>query len=208
MQETFFRGLIPACAGKTICRRRRRSNGPAHPRVCGENGRCHAGLPVPNGSSPRVRGKHANKTSQKSRTGLIPACAGKTMVRARSSGLARAHPRVCGENPLTGLTRPRAAGSSPRVRGKRLSGKWAALVAGLIPACAGKTIFGSPLGKKAGAHPRVCGENRRITRWSTFATGSSPRVRGKPALVDYVQDARGLIPACAGKTSHLVTRRA
>ena len=52
-----FSGLIPACAGKTeggggVSRR-----GPAHPRVCGENGLvCLVGN-VAKGSSPRVRGK-------------------------------------------------------------------------------------------------------------------------------------------------------
>ena len=52
------RGLIPACAGKTM------SSGVvftarwAHPRVCGENAIARAAGPGFEGSSPRVRGKH------------------------------------------------------------------------------------------------------------------------------------------------------
>ena len=72
------RGLIPACAGKTLgsCCRFRQCR--AHPRVCGEN----EGSAVVNfqarGSSPRVRGKPFHLCVQTFCDGLIPAWAGKT----------------------------------------------------------------------------------------------------------------------------------
>ena len=74
------RGLIPACAGKTFRRQLHRRSGAAHPRVCGENpkpGRHSTGLA---GSSPRVRGKRARAFPQGLGDGLIPACAGKTLL--------------------------------------------------------------------------------------------------------------------------------
>ena len=50
-------------------------------------------------------------------------------------------------------------GSSPRVRGKLWAVTCLRLVAGLIPACAGKTKDRLKNGSNHSAHPRVCGEN-------------------------------------------------
>ena len=52
----------------------------------------------------------------------------------------KAHPRVCGENTIFAPETPYTKGSSPRVRGKRLSPFVADLNERLIPACAGKTL--------------------------------------------------------------------
>ena len=49
----------------------------------------------------------------------------------------RAHPRVCGENPMVAGAGWVAGGSSPRVRGKRLNLLDLRCVGRLIPACAG-----------------------------------------------------------------------
>ena len=51
------------------------------------------------------------------------------------------------------------------------------------------------------AHPRVCGENQAAVPPEARQDGSSPRVRGKPALDADRVEVRGLIPACAGKTT-------
>ena len=93
-----------------------------------------------------------------------------------------------------------AEGSSPRVRGK-LKHSFADLdKSRLIPACAGKTRTSSPCPPPRRAHPRVCGENinARVAAW--FASGSSPRVRGKHASPGSQSPGPRLIPACAGKT--------
>ena len=71
-------GLIPACAGKTLKTVFTAPTDWAHPRVCGENTAADAQYEVPNGSSPRVRGKHIRAESARRGVGLIPACAGKT----------------------------------------------------------------------------------------------------------------------------------
>ena len=77
--------------------------------------------------------------AERLRTGLIPACAGKTHWWCGRTSRERAHPRVCGENVEPMLPRAEAAGSSPRVRGKRNYPSEEFMPLGLIPACAGKT---------------------------------------------------------------------
>ena len=149
--------------------------------MCGEN---TAGLVVPRsaaGSSPRVRGKLCSIKRILAGRRLIPACAGKTMrVQDIISGKG-AHPRVCGEN-INGLIQGiKNMGSSPRVRGKRLTRVWLARASGLIP--------------------RVCGENRLANGGRYSRRGSSPRVRGKPTRGTMRASRVGLIPACAGKTA-------
>ena len=113
---------------------------PAHPRVCGENFRRGRGRFRCGGSSPRVRGKLKPRLQVSFSAGLIPACAGKTMMPLIALDRTGAHPRVCGENIVAGSEFKRHEGSSPRVRGKRAVECAGHVIAGLIPACAGKTI--------------------------------------------------------------------
>ena len=54
------------------------------------------------GSSPRGRGKRRADEPPRRRRGLIPAWAGKTSRRASSRVMASAHPRVGGENVVSG----------------------------------------------------------------------------------------------------------
>ena len=153
------------------------------------------------GSSPRVRGKRYEPEGGLVRTGLIPACAGKTSSPESSSGPLRAHPRVCGENTARPIPIGSGEGSSPRVRGKRQAQAWQALNRRLIPACAGKTTSRTQTAGASEAHPRVCGENALSRGLIHGLEGSSPRVRGKQARERDPLLFNGLIPACAGKTS-------
>ena len=131
---------------------------------------------------------------------LIPARAGKTVPRPPGCSNPGAHPRACGENRTHTAAHPISKGSSPRVRGKRASRPSVPEPKGLIPARAGKTKGHrfQCLGVKA--HPRACGENQDIGVLDLTASGSSPRVRGKHALVQLPAHPGGLIPARAGKT--------
>ena len=192
--------LIPACAGKTSDAEGWRTCSAAHPRVCGENGPPGVRTSRVPGSSPRVRGKRGARRGGGVRVGLIPACAGKTPPPGVPASPRAAHPRVCGENRVqsTPVTSPR--GSSPRVRGN-LSFTWKSPASmRLIPACAGKTGRFSACAAITTAHPRVCGENSDAPGHPFQLEGSSPRVRGKPRFPHFGAVARGLIPACAGKT--------
>ena len=155
----------------------------AHPHVRGENLPGMVFRAAFAGSSPRVRGKHTGIAFFIWIDGLIPARAGKTFRRVPYPTPNRAHPRACGENHWLASLEPLAMGSSPRVRGKRRFRGRLDLVAGLIPACAGKT--GALIGVWACAH------------------GSSPRVRGKRSTLSVLLLGMRLIPACAGKTTSL-----
>ena len=193
-------GLIPACAGKTLFNQADIDRPEAHPRVCGENGKQLAADFATHGSSPRVRGKHRYQKQHLPLHGLIPACAGKTGVPVRWTGPIGAHPRVCGENSYAKPGKASQQGSSPRVRGKLWAQARGAFPVRLIPACAGKTCTLCQVGARGWAHPRVCGENSCQKCVTIAANGSSPRVRGKRALVAAGTFVSGLIPACAGKT--------
>ena len=169
--------------------------------MCGENAALAGITLVPNGSSPRVRGKQARTPVSLRDRGLIPACAGKTPSRRAGPPTWRAHPRVCGENPVMDQPPGPALGSSPRVRGKRVRLLDDPGEVRLIPACAGKT---SPMRTKVtprAAHPRVCGENLLASALAAWWLGSSPRVRGKPPRLLSLLLGGRLIPACAGKTA-------
>ena len=91
-------------------------------------------------------------------------------------------------------------GSSPRVRGKLDALQALDRLVRLIPACAGKTVHVPRCDRGRGAHPRVCGENRRARMAGVSPRGSSPRVRGKRQRRRRDPRRRRLIPACAGKT--------
>ena len=71
--------LIPAHAGKTGNVIVDISTGGAHPRACGENAKRSHGTLTPFGSSPRMRGKLADREEPYATMRLIPAHAGKTL---------------------------------------------------------------------------------------------------------------------------------
>ena len=72
-------GITPACAGKRIFLISHSSEYEDHPRMCGEK----VALPVLaiccRGSPPHVRGKVQNVQSETKKTGITPACAGKSL---------------------------------------------------------------------------------------------------------------------------------
>ena len=152
-------GLIPAWAGKTQDGPSRRMAPWAHPRVGGENSpKCRMWV-TSGGSSPRGRGKRVERDDCLALQRLIPAWAGKTLALARPLKLEEAHPRVGGENVNKLTVAGGAKGSSPRGRGKQLTGCGGDGLGGLIPAWAGKTALELDPNDPGAAHPRVGGEN-------------------------------------------------
>ena len=152
------------------------------------------------GSSPRVRGKRLPGREGGLRGRLIPARAGKTSRGSSTASSAWAHPRACGENLVYLMLLTAGFGSSPRVRGKPQGPCPVGRLGGLIPARAGKTHLTEEEEACTKAHPRACGENSGEVSSSRSATGSSPRVRGKPHQLGGQGPRRRLIPARAGKT--------
>ena len=132
-------GITPAYAGKSAASAFGYARRRDHPRVCGEKYRPSARLLIFGGSPPRVRGKVSVRAAWRPYHGITPACAGKSRFPSSTAPYRRDHPRVCGEKAarLTGKEKPR--GSPPRVRGKVPAHLVMGYLAGITPACAGKS---------------------------------------------------------------------
>ena len=192
--------FIPAHAGKTWLEGSECSTCRVHPRACGENCRWPCRNPVTRGSSPRMRGKRCSTVPQRTMSGFIPAHAGKTHFVVGPPVQGQVHPRACGENPHSPGYRDAHAGSSPRMRGKRVEPRSRALTFGFIPAHAGKTERLHSRTPASAVHPRACGENSDPVGTVCPRAGSSPRMRGKLYHVDVPSPVMRFIPAHAGKT--------
>ena len=110
-------GIIPACAGSTSVACRFSTYRWDHPRMCGEHACTHPIEKMTAGSSPHVRGAQTVQSGTELALGIIPACAGSTMVTLRRSPVARDHPRMCGEHRASEFSSAAPLGSSPHVRG-------------------------------------------------------------------------------------------
>ena len=169
-----------------------------HPRVCGEQRLKKSVIKMQSGSSPRVRGAGRVRRGRECPHGIIPACAGSSHRRCNQRGMARDHPRVCGEQLTVAVTVVPVEGSSPRVRGAAEVNGLRDKRVGIIPACAGSSRKDAPSLRGFRDHPRVCGEQHVRVATALYQLGSSPRVRG--AVKEGIEGAigSGIIPACAG----------
>ena len=75
-----YRGIIPACAGNTIHRLGSFLASGDHPRMRGEHSTIEALLHDAGGSSPHARGTLTVRRWRRCRRGIIPACAGNTLM--------------------------------------------------------------------------------------------------------------------------------
>ena len=193
-------GITPAYAGKSPPAKRKNPAIWDHPRVCGEKLGNLLNLGSNLGSPPRVRGKAAASRCTRITPGITPACAGKSRRGPDVRRRGRDHPRVCGEkyhheSPFKG-----EAGSPPRVRGKgTIMKRWHA-VAGITPACAGKSAHCACVALRRWDHPRVCGEKACMQCTLQGHGGSPPRVRGKEKPLGKGRGKSRITPACAGKS--------
>ena len=132
------------------------------------------------GSSPHVRGAPSFSWEQCVRAGIIPACAGSTLLYFFYAHLSRDHPRMCGEHRHPPVKLLAGAGSSPHVRGAPDSRFSDSILRGIIPACAGSTRVGTWRIDCRRDHPRMCGEHALFFEDKRIGRGSSPHVRGAP----------------------------
>ena len=111
------------------------------------------------GSSPHARGAHEVVSLLPGRPGIIPACAGSTMIARFRLSYCRDHPRMRGEHIDPENFARFLQGSSPHARGTRFSYGEGEKVVGIIPACAGSTSTrrSTPTSKRD--HPRMRGEH-------------------------------------------------
>ena len=193
-------GIIPACAGSTAIRELGEGLRGDHPRVRGEHVTCISKATYTAGSSPRARGAHRETILRKLPNGIIPACAGSTGGIRLDQLFSGDHPRVRGEhcNPLH-ASKARG-GSSPRARGALALMAWFEVPSGIIPACAGSTLFAMAAKRVYRDHPRVRGEHPEKEVTQQDMMGSSPRARGALGAINVITPTHGIIPACAGST--------
>ena len=152
------------------------------------------------GSSPRMRGTHLEALHPDTAVGIIPAYAGNTSAAYPPHRNTRDHPRVCGEHAeIIGETCT-IQGSSPRMRGTRISSESVKDILGIIPAYAGNTALPVYPPPAARDHPRVCGEHFRLLARVLSCLGSSPRMRGTQHVSVHIARRMGIIPAYAGNT--------
>ncbi len=129
---------------------------------------------------------------------FIPARAGNAYQSPRRQIAEPVHPRACGERQNTVTTTGPVAGSSPRVRGTPRSGRMDPSRHRFIPARAGNAHRSSGLRGATRVHPRACGERFDGCCAQRLFSGSSPRVRGTPAIAPIATAAPRFIPARAG----------
>ena len=150
-----------------------------------------------------MRGKEDGTTHWTINDGITPACAGKSLIRSRTGGLCRDHPRVCGEKGFRERVGRRCPGSPPRVRGKDSLLMLLSSLSRITPACAGKRSSFPVSRLLSRDHPRVCGEKSTSAIHRSGLTGSPPRVRGKGNYSAGTERIRGITPACAGKSDSI-----
>ena len=193
--------FIPACAGNSPGPCPHRVRRTVHPRVCGELTLRASGFRNAVGSSPRVRGTRDLAGGRRELERFIPACAGNSRAAAARGGCRAVHPRVCGELRQSDSDFDGRDGSSPRVRGTRVSAIDAVAKFRFIPACAGNSPR-SPRTTAAGARfiPACAGNSRRCRPPST-PSPVHPRVCGELALSTPIRYFfNRFIPACAGNS--------
>ena len=91
-------GITPACAGKTGYRSPGTGLWEDHPRMRGEDTSTASSPLTHGGSPPHARGRLRTKHKQRHRSGITPACAGKTKARVGRHLGVQDHPRMRGED--------------------------------------------------------------------------------------------------------------
>ena len=168
--------------------------------MCGADVHRSAPIPYSRGSSPRVRSRLVACDCPVGVDGIISACAEQTnTIAARAIGR-RDHLRVCGADARESRRLMCWAGSSPRVRSRRLAYHGAKIRIGIISACAEQTFQTAAVRRDRRDHLRVCGADCSAMSANHVPLGSSPRVRSRPATLHSEVAYHGIISACAEQT--------
>ncbi len=133
-------GTTPACAGTTegSCGHFRRERD--HPRMRGDHQTFVLEVLGGEGPPPHARGPHGRHRAGGGWHGTTPACAGTTWAAPCRRGVARDHPRMCGDHVTQSMARSPTEGPPPHVRGPLPALNLSALPCRTTPACAGTTI--------------------------------------------------------------------
>ena len=114
------------------------------------------------GSPPRVRGEAFGSVILLKKSGITPACAGRSPWSCSPLKQAGDHPRVCGEKGRADKKSGQVIGSPPRVRGEALDVDHGLEPRRITPACAGRRRWSLRRRGWSWDHPRVCGEKCRV----------------------------------------------
>ena len=150
------------------------------------------------GSSPRMRGTAARPAPVRTLRRFIPAHAGNSRRYGVRGRFRPVHPRACGEQLSMEKMPPRAAGSSPRMRGTVRASRRQSRTGRFIPAHAGNSAAPHGVHAAHSVHPRACGEQGSSSSTSSHGSGSSPRMRGTDRRYGVRRRFRRFIPAHAG----------
>ena len=198
--------IIPACAGSTLSSSVGMTRDRDHPRLRGEHLPCpHCGGEA-EGSPPLARGAQPAGAGLAGSGGIIPACAGSTVMAEPSCAPSLDHPRLRGEHEPHSTWPESAEGSSPLARGALGQVRRARAPTGIIPACAGSTSQLARRSWDSRDHPRLRGEHAVWYVEHGFGVGSSPLARGAPVVLLRLVLPAGIIPACAGSTERADNR--
>ena len=214
-------GIIPAYAGSTYRRCRRRRRGRDHPRIRGEHESQVYPVGVNVGSSPHTRGARLPIFKFSPRTGIIPAYAGSTSKSSPQTPPGKDHPRIRGEHTWSSSPFETPGGSSPHTRGAPFVSRslhilmhgssphtrgapcrvvFKAARQRIIPAYAGSTERTTDTLSRSSDHPRIRGEHKSASMLERRPPGSSPHTRGAPRRRCSASSIGGIIPAYAGST--------
>ena len=153
------------------------------------------------GSSPRLRGTRGQASPRWNIGRFIPAPAGNARPRWEQLGSRPVHPRACGEREPRCWVCIWCGGSSPRLRGTRLSDRLHHVRRRFIPAPAGNASRGFGWRCSNAVHPRACGERYDAGDLQLTVGGSSPRLRGTRGRHRSHPRVPRFIPAPAGNAA-------
>ena len=172
-------GSIPARAGATTCRTTGSMCRWVHPRASGGDSRPAGGYKLPEGPSPRERGRLGDANPRPQCFGSIPARAGATASGAALQRPRRVHPRASGGDDSLNNSFSKAEGPSPRERGRHAHMAIGQRVNGSIPARAGATSCVTGGSSWMWVHPRASGGDASSCSITSTSGGPSPRERGR-----------------------------
>ena len=174
----------------------------------GEKAPGHRSVVLETGSPPHARGKAQDSAGLAVHIRITPACAGKSCTAGCRQVRTKDHPRMRGEKALSWYRAAAFLGSPPHARGKDHRELKSIVLAGITPACAGKS---HKFRQKCGGdedHPRMRGEKSTCCTACWTASGSPPHARGKAPGHAEVIVQPGITPACAGKSRQGKQQRA
>ena len=188
-------GVTPTHAGKTTPSQTARRFSRDHPRACGENQYCLGAYALLLGSPPRTRGKLHDTGIIRKRSGITPACAGKTCLPhlASADTVKRPSAAACASSAATFFLYV----SSRDLKRARFESRPGFHVPFFIALA---TIAASSSQHCITNSSLLALNSSTVISRPSYSQGSPPRVWGKLRYLLLRRSPGGITPAHAGKT--------